>query len=138
MSVEANKALVRRLFDEVLNGGNRATAEELLLPERVDGLLDRLAYARSSRPDLHRVLHDMVAEGDKVAIRWSVTGTHTGRWTHPAIGPIAPTGKVVTNTGITIYRLADGKVAEAWEVSDMLGLLQQMEAIVPLLGARNE
>ena len=136
MLEDENKARIRRHFDEVLNGESREAAAELMLPERIDRLFDTLAMARLSRPDVRRQIEDMVAEGDRVAVRWSAVGTHTGEWTHPVVGRIAPTGKRVTNTAITIFRLAEGRIGEAWEVSNMLGLLQQMGAI-PTPGGGN-
>jgi predicted ester cyclase len=132
MSVEANKALIRRLVEEVWNGESRAAAEEVLLPERVDRLLNMVAWARSSRPDLHYTIDDLLAEGDTVALRYTSSGTHTEEWIHPDTGPIAPTGKRVTNTAIAMYRVANGKIVEAWEVSNRLGLFQQLGAALPL------
>lgn len=128
MSVEANKALVRRLVEEVWNRESRAAAEELLLPERVDRQLAIVAWARSSRPDLHYTIEDIFAEGDRVAIRYTSSGTHTAPWTHPDTGPIAPTGKLVTNTAISIFHLANGTIVEFWEESNRLGLFQQLGA----------
>jgi predicted ester cyclase len=68
----------------------------------------------------------MIAEGDKVAIRWAARGTHQGE----LLG-IQPTGKQATWTGISIYRFADGKIVEAWWSKDVLGLLQQLGVIPP-------
>ena len=130
MSIEANKAIVRRLVDEVWNGGSRAAAEEILAPERVDRQLNYLAAARRSRPDLRWTIEDLMAEGDKVAVRWTSSGTHTEEWNHPVTGRIAPTGKRVTNTAITILRLVDGKIVEHWEQSNLLGLFQQLGALL--------
>jgi predicted ester cyclase len=135
MSEEANKALVRRLVEEVWNGESRAAAEELLPPERVDRQLNTVAWARGSRPDLRSTIEDMLAEGDMVAIRYTSTGTHTNEWSHPVTGPIAPTGKQVTNTAIAMYRLANGKIVESWEVSNRLGLFQQLGATLQQLPA---
>ncbi len=131
MSVDANKAVIHRLADEVWNGGSRHAAEELLAAERVDRQLSHLAHARRSRPDIRWSIEDLVAEGDKEAIRWTSSGTHTEEWHHPLTGRVAPTGKRVTNTGITIFRLANGKVVEHWELSNLLGLFQQLGATMP-------
>jgi len=65
-----------------------------------------------------------VAEGDKVVARWTSFGTHNGDF----MG-ISPTGKQVTTSGITIFRLQDGKIVEEWSESDMLGMLQQVGAL---------
>jgi steroid delta-isomerase-like uncharacterized protein len=75
-------------------------------------------------PDLERTIEDLVAEGDKVVARWTAKGTHTGDFQG-----IPPTGRVATSSGITIFRIADGRIVEEWSESDMLGLLQQLGAI---------
>ena len=66
-------------------------------------------------------MQDQVTEADKVVIRWSFTGTHKGE-----LMGIAPTGKPVAFTGISIMRVVDGKIVEAWEEGDSLGLMQQL------------
>jgi steroid delta-isomerase-like uncharacterized protein len=75
-------------------------------------------------PDLDRKVDDLVAEGDRVVARWSATGTQTG----PFMG-MPPSGKVATNSGITIFRISGGRIVEEWSESDMLGLLQQVGAL---------
>jgi steroid delta-isomerase-like uncharacterized protein len=75
-------------------------------------------------PDLDRRVEDLVAEGDKVVARWSARGTNTG-----AFNGMPPTGKVAESSGITIFRLQDGRIVEEWSESDMLGLLTQLGAI---------
>jgi len=77
-------------------------------------------------PDFHLVLNDEVIEGDKIAKRWTVTGTHKGEF----MG-IPPTGNHLTITGISFYRIADGKVVETWWSSDALGMLGQLGVIPP-------
>lgn len=67
-------------------------------------------------PDFHVAIEDMVAEGDKVTLRWRFRGTHKGEWME-----VAPRGKEVTNAGIEIYRIAGGKIEECWGSSDALG-----------------
>jgi steroid delta-isomerase-like uncharacterized protein len=77
-------------------------------------------------PDLVRPIEDIVATEDKAVVRWTSSGTHLGPyWGHP------PTGKRLTTSGITIFRIADGRVVEEWIESDMLGLLQQTGVIPP-------
>ena len=78
-------------------------------------------------PDLHLTIDDMVAEGDKVALRITARGTHQGDF----MG-IAPTGKQVTAPGIVIQRLTGGKLAEGWLVNDLLTMFQQMDALPPI------
>jgi steroid delta-isomerase-like uncharacterized protein len=75
-------------------------------------------------PDLERTIEDLVAEGDKVVARWTARGTHDGDF-----NGIPPTGKTAHSSGITIFRIADGRIVEEWAESDTLGLLQQVGAI---------
>ena len=75
-------------------------------------------------PDFQLALEDVLAEGDRVGVRWTFRGTHQGEF----MG-IAPTGKRVSMSAIEINRVAGGKVAEHWVVLDQLGLLQQLGAI---------
>jgi len=78
----------------------------------------------ASFPDQRFTVEDLVAEGDKVVVRWTVRGTHQGE-----LMGIAPTGKQVTVTGITIYQLTDGKIAEEIANWDAFGLMQHLGAI---------
>jgi steroid delta-isomerase-like uncharacterized protein len=78
----------------------------------------------SAFPDLERRIDDLIAEGDKVVARWTAQGTQTGEFQG-----LPPSGKVATSSGITIFRILDGRVVEEWSESDMLGLLQQLGAI---------
>ncbi|GAH49735.1 unnamed protein product, partial [marine sediment metagenome] len=80
---------------------------------------------RACFADIHCTVEDMVAEDDKVAVRWTWRGTHTGEY----MG-IAPTGKQVTMTGISILRIVGGKIVEEWDESDNLGFMQQLSAKV--------
>jgi len=74
-------------------------------------------------PDMHTVNEDVFAEGDKVVVRWRTTGTHLGE-----LAGVPPTGRQVEFTGITIYRMADGKSVENWWAWDAMGLMQQLTA----------
>lgn len=136
--IEANKALVLRLL-EIFNQGNLAVADEILAtdfvnndPSRPD-VTDIESYKgwvvenRTAFPDFHVEIHYMVAEGDKVAARWTVTGTHQGEF----MG-IPPTGRQMTVTGMNIHRLAGGKIAEAWWAYDALGMVQQLTDPLPV------
>ncbi len=142
MAIEENKALVRRLVEEVWNRENLAAADELLAPTFIDhnplpgSVSDRngdkqaFAAARSAVhetfPDLRFTIEDLIAEDDKVVARWRMHGTHQGEYLgHPA------TGKQFTITGISIYRIADGQIVEAWIEPNTLGLLQQLGQIPP-------
>jgi steroid delta-isomerase-like uncharacterized protein len=81
-------------------------------------------------PDLDRSVDDVFADGDRVAARWSAKGRHDGDF----MGTAA-TGKVVASSGITIFRLAEGRIVEEWGESDLLGLLTQLGAIPSPQGA---
>lgn len=81
-------------------------------------------YYLTAFPDTHFTIDDMIAEGDRVAIRWTVRATHRGEFEG-----IAPTGKPVTVTGTMVARIANGKLVEGWQNFDALGLLQQIGAI---------
>jgi steroid delta-isomerase-like uncharacterized protein len=74
-------------------------------------------------PDFRVTTHNIIAEGDKVAVRWTVNGTHLGE-----LMGIPPTGRPVMFTGMTIHRLADGKIVENWWAYDALGMIQQITA----------
>jgi steroid delta-isomerase-like uncharacterized protein/deazaflavin-dependent oxidoreductase (nitroreductase family) len=138
MSTEENKALVRRFYEEGVH--NPALFDELLAPtyilhfpgsppiagiEQAKQLM--VAYT-SAFPDLRLTTEDMVAEGDKVAIRNTWRGTHQGTFQG-----LPPTGKYVTFTGSDIFRFAGGKIAEQWADLDALGLMQQLGGI-PAMG----
>ena len=133
MSTEENKALIRRFFDE-LNKGNLAVWDELCAPGYVyhsttgDMTLEQskqhAAGLLAAFPDLNGSIDDIIAEGDKVAARYILRGTHQG-----AFRGIAPTGKRITTSGLEIDRCAGGKFVETWGISDTLGMMQQLGAI---------
>ena len=143
MAAEANKAIVRRFFEEVQNGGNLAVLDELAATDYVNhtappgvpadraGLKQLTAMFRRAFPDGWMTIEDMVAEGDRVATRKTFRGTHQGE-----LRGIPPTGQAVAIGLIDIVRLVDGKVVESWSVADDLGLLQQLGALPPLGPAR--
>ena len=138
MSVEQNKAIVRRFFDEVLNQKDFGTVDELCAENYVlnvppnpmirgqEGLKQFLNTLFTALPDIHYTVEDMVAEGDKVAVRWTCCGTHKGEYMN-----IAPTLKEITVTGIHILRIASGKMEEDWANVDFLGMMQQLGVIPP-------
>ena len=135
MSLEENKAVVRRFVEEFWNKGNVVAADELLsatamitLPgmEQVS-LAGFKAFAltfQSAFPDWISTVEAMVAEEDRVAERWTGRGTHRGEFQG-----IAPTGRQVTVPGFVFYRLASGKITEFWGLFDELALMQQLGAI---------
>ena len=138
MSVEQNKTIVRRFFDEVLNQKNLGVADELCAENYVlnvppnpeilgtEGLKQFLNTLFTALPDVHYTVEDMVAEGDKVAFRWTCCGTHQGEYMK-----IAPTLKEITVTGINILRIASGKIKKDWANVDFLGMMQQLGVIPP-------
>lgn len=135
---DANKAIIGRC-PELWNTGNLAIADEIFGADFVNHDPDNpeitnlesykgyIAAIRTGFPDFHVATEDLIAEGDKVAIRWIVTATHQGE-----LMGIPATGKEVTWTGMTIWRLEDGKMVEGWWSKDMLGLLQQLGVIPPM------
>ena len=142
MSTEENKALLRRTY-EAVNQGNLTAFFELFTPDfvlhngsmTIEGLeafkpLETMLLA--ALPDIHYTVEDLVAEGDKVAVRLTVTGTHRG-----VLLGVPPTGKHTTVTESAISRIVGSKIAEHWSETDMLGLLQQLGA-VPLPGQPGE
>lgn len=137
MSTEENKAVVRRAFDSMSEGREHFVAEHDAIYDPslvghfagmppVDITMHRQFGLATfdAFPDLKRPVEDLVAEGDKVVARWTSTGTHAGNF----MG-VPATGKWVTTSGITIFRLADGKIVEEWSESDMVGMLQQVGMI---------
>ena len=138
MSTEENKALVRRFIEEVWSKGNLAVIDKLLATNFVlhdpppgvtpdlEGYKQWVSMTRTGLPNLHSTIEDLIAEGDKVASRWTASGMHKGE-----LMGIAPTGKQVTVTGISIDRIVGGKIAEEWGKMDMLGMMQQLGVVPP-------
>lgn len=132
----ANKALLRRWIEGV-NKGNLALFDEVygdcVYYSPATGELKRealkqfMASLLAAFPDGRWTIEGQVAEGDKVATRWSFTGTHQGE-----LMGLAPTGKRVTASGMVIDRIVEGKIVEEWEEWDALGMMQQMGATPPL------
>ena len=138
MSVEENKAVLRREVEELYNHtGNLDVVEEIFSPDYVshepasgevrgiEGARQFAATFRGAFPDLENTIEDMVAEDEKVVMRFRGSGTHLGET--EAFGP--PTGNRMEITGITIKRLTDGKIVEAWTNFDALGMMQQLGVI---------
>ena len=132
MSAEENKALVRRFVQEFWNEGNTAAADELMASDAVIHLptgdvldLEELKIFagtwRESFPDWHSTFEELIAEGDRVAERWTGRGTHLGE-----LQGIPPTGKRVEGPGSVFYRIVGGKIVEFRAQFDMMGLMQQL------------
>ena len=134
MSVEENVAVVRRHYD-LLHDYDEAVADEIWAADLIarephqviqgrDAGKQRYRQFREAFPDIRATLHQAVAQDDQVAIRYTLEGTHRG----PFAG-IAATGKRVSLSGIGIFRLAAGQIAEFWGCADFYGFLQQLGAI---------
>ena len=137
--MEENKAVIRRLFDEVFNHQNFDILEELVAEDVVshsateehkhgiEGFKHVMEWGAALMPDGRYELIDMIAEGDKVACRVVVSGTQEGE----VFGIPPPTGKSFTAEHVHWHRVADGKLVERWAVRDDLGTLIQLGIIDP-------
>ena len=132
---EENKAILMRFAEESVNKGNPGIVGDFFGENFVnhfeppasqgsEGMRKGLVALLAAFPDLHVTVDDMIAEGDKVMFRATVSGTHKGEF-----AGIAPTGKHVTFTTVGYDRYANGKMVERWERTDVLGLLQQIGGI---------
>jgi len=137
---EHNKAIVRRLFAELWNTGNLSMADQIFAPtyehhdpstpdfgRGPDSEKKRATLYRTAFPDLHLTIEDVIAEGETVMTRWSCRGNHKGE-----LNGIAPTGKQVNISGITVARVSNGKIVEGYVNWDAQGLMQQL-GVVPQL-----
>ena len=137
MSTEQHKALAHQLVQEVFNRGNMSFADEFFAPNFVEheelppgiprdgeGVKQLTTMLHSAFPDFKATIDDIVAEGDKVVIRQTWSGSHKGEF----MG-IPPTGRSVSFGVIDILRIADGKCVEHWGQMDSMSLMQQLGAI---------
>ena len=136
MSVERNKALMLRFFGEMDARRDVSVIDDFVSPDFVDhspapgmspdieGLKRMFLHFLQATPDGTHAVDDILAEGDKVAVRVRAWGTQTGE-----LFGIPPTGERVETTGIGVYRIADGKIAEHWNEVDMLRVMQQLNVI---------
>ena len=146
MAIEDNKALAHRFHEEIFSQGNIALIDEICdtnwtfhdrsypqreWPRGPEGAKQLVNLYRAAFPDLQFTYEDQIAEGDKVVSCWTARGTHKGD-----LMGIPPTGKQATITGITIMRIANGKIAEDWANFDVFGMLQQLGAIPAATSAR--
>lgn len=129
-----NKAIDRRILEEVYSQGDLDVADELIAADFIGhastpGIAGQgreeykqfVVGLRAAFPDLTITVEDQLAEGDKVLTRWLARGTHTGEFQG-----IPPTGRRGELAGMTVERFANGKVVECWSNTDDLGLLQQL------------
>ena len=138
MSADAHRAVVQRLFDEVWDQGNVVVVDEIFAPEYLDhasppGIINRgpenhkqlFAKLRSAFPDISNTLEEVIVEGNKVAFRNTLRGTHQG----PFMG-MAPTGRSFVQGQMHIVHFSeDNKMVEHWTARDELGMMQQLGVI---------
>ena len=136
--MERNKALARRFTEDLWGAHNAGLVDELLSSDFVnhdpfpgtsgdrEGERQAIAIHSAALSDTRATVDDQIGEGEKVAIRWTFSATHTGEF----LG-IPPTGKKIEMTGINIYRIENGKIAELWREVDVMSLLQQLGAVPP-------
>jgi predicted ester cyclase len=135
MSIEENKKIVRR-YQEIYNSNDlealsEVVSQHLLTPKIMPGIPKGIEGAKAAHrimlagfPDYQTIIDDLIAEGDKVAARITMSGTNTGSF----MG-MPPTGKQVSFTGIYVARIANGKIVEHWGEEDGVSLLQQLGAL---------
>ncbi len=131
---ESNKEIIRRYLEQIWNQGNLAAADEFLSPYYIRHLaaaaapLDReaqkqrVAGFRAAFPDVQLTIDDLIAEGDRVALRVTIRGTHRGK-----LLDIEPTGKSVAISALDIVRFENGKMVEHWGGPDLFALMQQLQ-----------
>ena len=136
MSTEESTAVVRRFLDEVISKGNMAALDETCAPDLVwhggsvgefrslEEFKQGISPFFSAFPDLRVTANAVLSEGDTVVCRYTWDGTHRGDF----FG-VPATGRRVTVSGISVYRVAGGKIVEEWWLEDLLGLMQQLGAI---------
>jgi steroid delta-isomerase-like uncharacterized protein len=137
LSEDANKALVKRFYEDVWAKGDLDVADELFAPDYVrhdfrpgnpagpEGQKEIARAFRAAFPDLSFEIDFLLADGDFVAGRWTATGTHLGPW-----AGLEPTGNPMRFSAINVFRFSDGKVVELWNHRDDLGLMEQLGAPV--------
>ena len=131
MSLEKNKTIVRG-FIEAYNERKLNLIDDFVSPDYIDhsnnvgreGLKQMIAIGLIAFPDWHETIEDIIAEGNKVWVRLTYTGTHKSQF----MG-LTPTGKKITSKAVDIYRIADGKLAEYWNVTDNVNIFKQVGAI---------
>jgi steroid delta-isomerase-like uncharacterized protein len=138
MSTETNKAMARRVWEEIFSRGNLAVADEIFsanfidsgpatlpgLPQGPESIKIIVSVYRNAFPDLNITVDEQFAEDDKVVTRWTSRGTHLGE-----LAGIPPTGKSVSISGVSIDRFAGGLIVESWGIFDQYSMLQQLGVI---------
>jgi steroid delta-isomerase-like uncharacterized protein len=130
-----DRDLGRRWFEEVWNQKRREAIAEMLSSDAVihdgptdtigpDGFYPFFDRMHATFSDMHVTVEDTFGDGDKICVRWSVSAKHTG----DGLGMPA-TNRHISTTGMTIIRIANGKLAEGWQNWDMLGLIEQLQGV---------
>ena len=131
MGIEDNKDMIRRLFDEVWRNGEVDSVERFYAAGPI--LDDLQAFATglcAAFPDWRATIDELVAEGDRVVVRWTGQSTHRGEWSG-----VAATNRQVTITGIDVEHFVDGKIVDEHSNVDMLGFMRQIGALAtPAVG----
>ncbi|MDB4900730.1 MAG: hypothetical protein JWQ63_11 [Mucilaginibacter sp.] len=140
-SVDSNKAIIRKLYEEILNTGKLELLSQVVSDEYTGprGMKGPAGFAEAIKPiilafpDIKWTIEDIIAEGDKVMVRWSWTGTNKG-----SFDGFPPTNKVVNHNAINIFLFSGDKIIKAWMQSDRLGFYQQigvisLDAVKPLV-----
>jgi steroid delta-isomerase-like uncharacterized protein len=126
MITDSNKQLVQRLYDDYINPNRLEALAEIISTDYAGadssrgpaGFAAVMSRVRSALPDLRYTLDELVAEGDRVVVRWTLRGTHTG-----VFRGMEPSGKKVVNDGFAIFQILDGKIVHATVQTDRLGFL---------------
>ncbi|HEX5500479.1 MAG TPA: ester cyclase [Thermomicrobiales bacterium] len=134
MSLEANKECIRQFFQRIWNEGEEAAIDEFIAEEAAgndpdfgigrEGFRRQWRQWRAAFPDLHFAVEELVAEGDTVVSRWTLTGTHRGEF----MG-IPATGRAIRIGGMSLDHLRDGKLVAGFDGWDALGLRRQLGAL---------
>jgi steroid delta-isomerase-like uncharacterized protein len=139
MGIEENKRVIERHFEEIWNEYRLEVVGELVSsdyfthspvpgqPQGIEGFSFAVRTVREGFPDMVITVEDLIGEEDKVVARLTATGTHTGK-----LGPIEPTGRKATWSGIRIFRMEAGKIAEHWAIWDDVSLGRQLGILPPL------
>ena len=136
-TLQENKHIVRKIYEDCINRGAIELLPELVSDDYVGvrgergaaAFANNLTSLRNGFPDIRFTIEDLIAEGDRVAVRWSWQGTHTG-----VFNGLPACQKHVTNDGIVIYQLQDHKIVRTWIQTDRLGVLQEIGVVPKDLG----
>jgi steroid delta-isomerase-like uncharacterized protein len=139
MPADANKRLVRRLYEECVSGGKLDLLPQFIADAYVgpggekgpSAFAGPVAALRQGFPDIEFAIEDLVTEGDRVAVRWRWKGTHKGTF-----GGFPPSQKQLSNEGMAIYQIKDEKIVQAWQITDRLGFLHDIGVVPKEAGSR--